>query len=84
VNDSETQAACAAILRQLDDYVDRALSPSDMRMVERHIEDCLRCAGRYRFETSLIQELRSRLQRICVPGDLMARIRLRLDAEAAG
>lgn len=84
MNDSETQEACEAILRQLDDYVDRALSPSDMRMVERHIEDCLRCAGRYRFEVSLIQELRSRLQRICVPGDLVTRIRLRLDADAAG
>jgi anti-sigma factor (TIGR02949 family) len=84
VKDSETQAVCEAILRQLDDYVDRALSPSDMRMVERHIEDCLRCAGRYRFEVSLIRELRSRLQRISVPGDLVTRIRLRLDAEAAG
>ena len=67
MKDSETQAACEAILRQLDDYVDRALSPSEMRMVERHIEACLRCAGRYRFELSLLQELRTRLRRIGVP-----------------
>ena len=53
-------------------------------MVEQHIEECLRCAGRYRFEISLIQELRSRLRRISLPGDLVARIRLRLDAETAG
>jgi anti-sigma factor (TIGR02949 family) len=84
VNDSETQAACEAILRRLDDYIDRELSPSDMQMVEQHIEDCLRCAGRYRFEISLIREVRSRLRRICLPADLVARIRLRLDAEATG
>jgi anti-sigma factor (TIGR02949 family) len=84
VNDSETPAACEAILRRLDDYIDRELSPSDMRMVEQHIEECLRCAGVYRFEISLIQAVRSRLRRICLPDDLMARIRLRLDADAAG
>ena len=81
---SETQAACEAILRRLDDYIDRELSPGDMRMVERHIEDCLRCAGRYRFELGLIRELRSRLRRIGLPTGLVTRIRLRLDEEMAG
>jgi anti-sigma factor (TIGR02949 family) len=85
VNDSETPAAaCEAILRRLDDYIDRELSPSDMQMVEQHIEECRHCAGVYRFEMSLIQAVRSRLRRICLPGDLMARIRLQLDADAAG
>lgn len=84
MNYSETQAACEAILRLLDDYIDRELSAADMHMVERHIADCLRCAGRYRFEASLIHEVRSRLRRISLPGDLMARIRLRLDTETAG
>jgi anti-sigma factor (TIGR02949 family) len=78
------QATCEAILRRLDDYIDRELSPDDARMVERHIEDCLRCAGRYRFEIRLIQEMRRRLRRSSLPGDLMARIKLRLDAETAG
>ena len=78
------QATCEAILRQLDDYIDRELSPGDMHMVERHIEDCLRCADRYRFEISLMQEIRSRLRRIRLPGHLVASIRLRLDAERAG
>ena len=78
------QVTCEAILRRLDDYIDRELSPGDLRMVEQHIEDCLRCAERYRFEISLIQEIRSRLRRIRLPGDLVARIKLRLDAEMAG
>ena len=79
---SETQAACEAILRRLDDYIDRELSPEEMRMVERHIEDCLHCAGRFRFEMSLIRELRNRLRRIAMPGDLAVRIRRRLEAGA--
>lgn len=84
MSDSERQVTCEAILGRLDDYIDRELSPEDMRMVERHIEACLRCADRYRFEISLIQEIRSRLRRIRLPGDLVARIKLRLDVEMAG
>ena len=78
------EAACEAILRRLDDYIDRELSPAELRLVERHIEDCLRCGGRFRFEISLIQGMRSRLRRICLPSDLMTRVKLRLDAETAG
>ena len=78
------EVSCEAILRRLDDYIDRELSPGDMHVVERHIEDCLRCADRYRFEISLVQEIRSRLRRIRLPGHLVASIRLRLDAERAG
>ena len=78
------QATCEAILLQLDDYIDRELSPGDMHMIERHIEDCLRCADRYRFELSLVQEIRSRLRRVRLPGHLVAAIRLRLEAERAG
>lgn len=77
-------ASCEAILRRLDDYIDRELSPGELRMVERHVEDCLRCAGRYRFETRLIEGLRSRLRRVRVPGDLVAGVMRRLDAEMAG
>ena len=84
VSDNEMQGSCEAILQRLDDYIDRELSPGDMLMVERHIEDCLRCDDRYRFEISLIRELRSRLRRIRLPGDLVARIKLRLDVEMAG
>jgi anti-sigma factor RsiW len=77
-------AACEAILRKLDDYIDRELSPDDSRMVERHINECLRCAGRYRFEIELVHELRTRLRRISLPADLMTSIRRRLQAEIAG
>jgi anti-sigma factor (TIGR02949 family) len=84
VTNGETQVACEAILRRLDDYIDRELSADEVLMVERHLEECLRCASQYRFEIRLIQDIRVRLRRIALPRDLMTRIRLRLDAEAVG
>jgi anti-sigma factor (TIGR02949 family) len=84
VSRDEIQAACEAILQRLDDYIDRELSAEDVLMVERHLEECFRCASRYRFEIRLIQDIRARLRRIALPNDLMTRIKLRLDAETAG
>ncbi len=81
MSDSDTHAYCAAVLQRLDDYIDRELSADDVRMVEQHIAGCLHCASRYRFQMRMVREIRSRLRRIRVPDDLLARIRLRLDAE---
>jgi anti-sigma factor (TIGR02949 family) len=83
VGENELEASCEAILRRLDDYIDRELSPDEMRAVEAHIAECLRCADRYRFELSLIREIRGRLRRLRLPGALVARIRRRLAAERA-
>jgi anti-sigma factor (TIGR02949 family) len=77
------EAACEAILQRLDDYIDRELSADEVLVVERHLEECFACASQYRFEIRLIRDIRARLRRICLPGDLMTRIRLRLDAETA-
>ncbi|MFL5494177.1 MAG: anti-sigma factor family protein [Gemmatimonadales bacterium] len=72
------------LLQRLDDYLDRELSADDLQLVERHLEECSDCASRYRFEIRLIHDIRARLRRIAPPGDLMTRIKLRLDAETAG
>jgi anti-sigma factor (TIGR02949 family) len=84
VRRGEVEATCEAILRRLDDYLDRELSAEDVLRVERHLEDCFDCASRYRFELSLMHDIRARLRRIALPADLMTRINLRLDAERAG
>jgi anti-sigma factor (TIGR02949 family) len=81
VSRDEIQATCEAILQRLDDYIDRELSADDVRMVEAHLEECFRCASQYRFEIRLIHDIRARLRRIALPGDLMTGIKLRLDAE---
>jgi anti-sigma factor (TIGR02949 family) len=84
VTNGEMRVACEAILQRLDDYIDRELSPDEVAVVEGHLEECFRCASQYRFEMSLIHDIRARLRRIALPRDLMIRIKLRLEAEAAG
>lgn len=84
VRKDEIRVACEAILQRLDDYIDRELSADDVLMIERHLEECFDCASQYRFEIGLIHDIRARLRRIALPGDLMTRIRLRLDAETVG
>jgi predicted anti-sigma-YlaC factor YlaD len=71
------------MLLRLDDFVDRALSPEEVELVEEHLLECVKCAGKFRFEASLIEGLRERLSRIAVPEGLLRSIRERLDAEAA-
>jgi anti-sigma factor (TIGR02949 family) len=74
--------SCSETLLRLDDFVDRELSPEDLELVEEHLLECVQCAEKFRFETSLVGALRERLARIAVPEALLRRIRERL-AEAA-
>jgi anti-sigma factor RsiW len=73
--------SCSETILRLDEYVDRALAPAESRLVEAHLEHCLRCAGQFRFETSLVRSIRERLRRIEVPADLMASVLRRLDSD---
>ena len=72
------------MLLRLDEYVDRSLSPFELRLVEAHLDDCLHCAGQFRFEVELVRSIRERLRRIEVPAHLVQRVLMRLEAEAAG
>ena len=62
------------MFRLLDRYVDQDLSPDELGLVEDHLARCARCAREYRFEASLVDELRQKLRRIRVPPRLTARI----------
>ena len=35
--------SCADMLLRLDDFVDRALSPEDVELVEEHLTGCVKC-----------------------------------------
>ena len=76
--------SCSEMVRRLDDYVDRTLSPSELEQVEEHLRECVTCAAQFRFEVSLIEALRERLQRITLPDDLFSRIRDRLASSQVG
>jgi predicted anti-sigma-YlaC factor YlaD len=76
--------SCSEMVLRLDDYVDRALSPTELELVEEHLLECVTCAGQFRFEVSLIEALRERLQRITLPDDLLGRILDRLESSQTG
>ncbi len=71
---------CEEVLGRLDDYLDRNLSPEEVRRVDEHLDECLSCLRKYRFERALLDGIRSRLRRTSLPPQLMASIKLRLDA----
>jgi anti-sigma factor (TIGR02949 family) len=69
------QLTCAQALARLDDFLDRELSPDEMRAVQAHLDVCARCAHAHRFEAGLLDELKQRLRRLSLPEALRARIR---------
>jgi anti-sigma factor RsiW len=72
---------CAGMIRRLDEYVDRSLSPRERRQVEAHLNRCLGCEAQFRFEATLLGLIRERLRRIDVPHDLLDNVIRRLAAE---
>jgi len=74
---------CDEALRRLEDYLDGELSDEDLRKVQDHLDTCAPCTSQFRFEASVLQGIRQRLQRTDLPPDLLTRIRRMLD-EAGG
>jgi anti-sigma factor RsiW len=73
---------CEEVVRRLDDYVDRELSPREMQLMRAHIETCAACAHEHAFAVATLRTLKAKLRRIEVPGDLMALLALRHAAAA--
>ena len=55
---------CRECMERLDQLVDRELTDSEMAEAQFHIEDCLPCAERYRFEEGM-----KRLVKVCCSED---------------
>lgn len=79
---ASSRYTCDEVLRRLDDYVDRALAPHEIRRVEQHLGDCVACAEATRFEASLIAGIGARLRRMSVPSGLREVIHARLTTES--
>lgn len=71
---------CEEVFRRLDDYLDRALSPDELRRVEEHLETCAACASEYRFEENLVAEVRHKVSRVDLPAGLKERVASQLAA----
>ncbi len=75
---------CEEMLRRLDDYLDRELSPAEIRRVEEHLQDCEACAREFGFEASVIRAVRTKLRQVDVPETLLDRVAMSLARERAG
>ena len=65
---------CKRFFEQLDDYLDRALTPEQQARLEEHMAMCHRCLHLYRFESKVINELRAKMQRLEAPSALKDKI----------
>ena len=65
---------CEEVFRQLNDYLDRELSPAEMALVKEHLATCAQCASEHAFEASVLQELKRKLRRIDLPQSLLDKV----------
>jgi anti-sigma factor (TIGR02949 family) len=75
---------CEEMLRRLDDYLDRELTPDEMRKAEEHLATCEACASEFGFEANVIRAVRAKLRQVDVPQTLMDRVATSLKRERAG
>jgi anti-sigma factor (TIGR02949 family) len=69
---------CDELFGKLDLLMDRELPPEELERLQRHLAQCLPCAGRRDFEAQLRAVVRERCADQAPP-DLVARIREKLE-----
>lgn len=75
---------CEEVFRKLDAYLDRVLTPEELRRVEDHLATCALCTSEYRFETSLVEQVQEKLRRVELPAGVLDRILGRLTEAPPG
>ena len=65
---------CEQVLRLLDSYVDRELSPRETKQVELHLETCVGCAREAHFERSLLDGLKAKVRSLSVPPSAVRKV----------
>jgi anti-sigma factor (TIGR02949 family) len=73
---------CEEAFRRLNDFLDRRLSPEEMRIMEEHLEICGWCAREFNFEASVLEGVKRKLRQLDVPPDLASKILSRLPPSA--
>jgi anti-sigma factor (TIGR02949 family) len=69
---------CEEAFRRLDDFLDRRLSPDEMRTIEEHLEVCAWCTREFNFEASVLHGVKRKLRHLAAPPDLVSKILSRL------
>jgi anti-sigma factor (TIGR02949 family) len=68
------RTTCEEAFRRLDDFLDRRLSETEMRLIEEHLEICAACTQEFTFEKSVLDGVRRKLRQLSVPPGLLERI----------
>lgn len=70
---------CEEAFRRLGDYLDRELTQTEIFLVREHLETCQHCAMEFKFEESLLIELKAKARQSKAPPDLLASVLKTLD-----
>ena len=65
---------CEEAFRRLDEFLDRRLTPEEMRIIEEHLQVCAWCSREFNFEASVLYGIKRKLRQLNAPSDLVARI----------
>jgi anti-sigma factor (TIGR02949 family) len=65
---------CEEAFRRLDDFLDRRLSPDEMRLIEEHLQICAWCTREFNFEASVLNGVKRKLRQIDAPADLVSKV----------
>lgn len=65
---------CEEAFRRLNDFLDRRLTPEEMRIIEEHLEVCAWCTREFNFEASVLYGVKRKLRQLEAPPDLVTRI----------
>lgn len=75
-----TFLSCEETFQRLGDFIDRELSAEEMQLVKAHLDVCRECAVEFKFEESVIRQVKDKVQHLAVPDDLMERVSKALDS----
>ena len=75
---------CEEAFRHLDDYLDRRLSPDDLRQIEEHLRMCDACTREFAFEQSVLEGVKHKLRHLPAPSDLLTRILAQISGSDRG
>ena len=65
---------CDETFSRLNDYLDRELSPEEMRLVEEHLAVCAYCVLEFAYEANVLRGIRTKLRSIRAPDRLVTKV----------
>jgi anti-sigma factor (TIGR02949 family) len=75
---------CEEAFRRLDDFLDRRLTPDEMRLIEEHLQICAWCTREFNFEASVLNGVKQRLGQLDAPADLVSKVLSQLPPQGEG